>query len=382
VLQKKSPGSFTRFRGTTESMRCEWLLGIAVVLGCGSSDETTPEGTVPTTGIAGSTGPSGSSGTATTSDEQVDSSSGEAPAQTSTSSSDGGIDTGSSSSGGGGPNPGCVGLPECQGFGGQMPDCSYMPALADAEYEYCSGPIVWVDTLHDNWHQITPESAAQPGRYWGFASLAFADGYDVRDSEAQLTDLVPGGEPDILVIANPGPAGPVLTAAEGDAVAAWVEAGGALLLVFDHPPFDEVSPVLDRFGLVREPIGADTQSSATFTITAGTLAAGVPATEGIGEITTFRGTSFEPMVTPPDGVTITPILTFGPGETAQVGGSTVSVTGLLQGAQVELGQGRVIVLAEAAMSTTQQSAAGNPIGMHQTPDNEQFVRNVLHWLDG
>ena len=140
--------------------------------------------------------------------------------------------------------------------------------------------------------------------------------------------------------------------------------------------------MLDHLGLQRQPVGADTQSSATFTSAAGTLAAGLPSTEGISEVTTFRGTSFEPVAAPPAGVAITPILTFGPGETAVVGGNTVSVTGLLQGAQVELGRGRVIVLAEAAMSTTQVSAAGNPVGMHQTPENEQFVRNVLHWLDG
>lgn len=361
-------------------MRSAIALGVVLLLGCGSPSEMPT-----TTATLGSTGPGPSSTStstdpASTSEGQADSTTEGGGTDETSSSSGGAAEEGSSSSGGGGPNPGCVGLPECQGFGGQMPDCSYMPVLADAEYEYCSGPIVWVDTLHDNWHQITPESAAQPGRYWGFASLAIADGYDVRDSENPLTDLAPGGEPDILVIANPGPAGPVLTAAEGDAVAAWVEAGGALLLVFDHPPFDEVSPVLDHLGLQREPVGADTQSSATFTSGAGTLAAGLPATEGISEVTTFRGTSFEPVAAP--GVTVTPILTFGAGETAVVGGNTVSVAGLLQGAQVELGRGRVIVLGEAAMSTTQVSAGGNPVGMHQTPENEQFVRNVLHWLDG
>ena len=361
-----------------------WLraFGVTLLLGCGSEGGTsTPTGTDGSAGSTASTGSMGSSGMATTLDDQVDSTTtGDGPAGTSSSGDD--ATEGESSSSGGGPNPGCVGLAECQGFGGQMPDCSYMPNLADPEYEYCSGPIVWVDTTHDNWHQVTPESADQSGRYWGFASLAIADGYDVRDSETSLADLVPGGEPDIVVIANPGPAGPALTAAEADAVAAWVEAGGALLLVFDHPPFDEVGTVLDRLGLQREPVGADTQSNATFSSRDGTLAPDVPATEGIGEVTSFRGSSFEVVPTPPAGATIAPILTFGPGETAQVGGATVSVTGLLQGAHVELGQGRAVVLAEAAMLTAQLSVQGNAIGMHQTPENEQFLRNILHWLDG
>jgi hypothetical protein len=38
--------------------------------------------------------------------------------------------------------------------------------------------------------------------------------------------------------------------------------------------------------------------------------------------------------------------------------------------------GRVYVSAESGGLTAQDS-----FGMHETPDNEQYVRNVVHWLD-
>ena len=64
-----------------------------------------------------------------------------------------------------------------------------------------------------------------------------------------------------------------------------------------------------------------------------------------------------------------------------------SPRGLLQGAVLRHGQGRVAVFGEAAMFSAQTAVNGDQVlrmGMND-PDagqNPQFVLNVLHWLSG
>ncbi|MGH8016554.1 MAG: DUF4350 domain-containing protein, partial [Candidatus Zixiibacteriota bacterium] len=63
------------------------------------------------------------------------------------------------------------------------------------------------------------------------------------------------------------------------------------------------------------------------------------------------------------------------------GGELVpSEAGNAQGLAFSFGQGRVVILGEAAMLTAQVSE-GKPFGMDfQGNDNKQFALNVLHWL--
>ena len=65
----------------------------------------------------------------------------------------------------------------------------------------------------------------------------------------------------------------------------------------------------------------------------------------------------------------TPILTFPPD-------SPSNADGWLQGVAIQFGAGRVYVSGESGGLTAQ-----NSFGMQETPDNEQFVRNIVHWLD-
>ena len=65
----------------------------------------------------------------------------------------------------------------------------------------------------------------------------------------------------------------------------------------------------------------------------------------------------------------------------------VPATGLLQGAVMRHGKGRVAVFGEAAMFTTQVIERGGTtirFGMNDpsAAGNAQFVLNVLHWLSG
>jgi hypothetical protein len=67
---------------------------------------------------------------------------------------------------------------------------------------------------------------------------------------------------------------------------------------------------------------------------------------------------------------------------------TESTRGLLQGAVLRHGQGRVAVFGEAAMFTAQTQILGDTVVMRmgmndpEASQNAQFVLNVLHWLSG
>ena len=60
----------------------------------------------------------------------------------------------------------------------------------------------------------------------------------------------------------------------------------------------------------------------------------------------------------------------------------LSASGMLQGATVEYGRGRVAVFGEAGMFSAQISGNGGRFGMNhpEARDNAQFALNVLHWL--
>jgi hypothetical protein len=57
--------------------------------------------------------------------------------------------------------------------------------------------------------------------------------------------------------------------------------------------------------------------------------------------------------------------------------------GFSQIACLKYGKGRIIVSGEAAMFTSQQ-AGGRSVGMSspEVPQNQQFLLNIIHWLDG
>ena len=261
----------------------------------------------------------------------------------------------------------CAGPPACQAFGGQAPDCNYAPSIASPSYGFCGGPTLLVDTTHGNFHQITPLSPQQPGRYWGFSRLLFEDGYHVADSAASIEQVASSGAR-ILVMANPTVA---LSERERNTLVDWVNDGGRLLLIFDHQPFDTVELLLPRFGLARQ---TRNQPQFTFTRNGGGLSEtsiisnGTASDQVINEVTTFLGATFVPLPTLPPYTTVEPVLELPTGE--------------LQGAAVRFGAGRVYVAGEAGGLTAQATFSGFTFGMHVTPDNEQYLLNVVRWLDG
>lgn len=104
------------------------------------------------------------------------------------------------------------------------------------------------------------------------------------------------------------------------------------------------------------------------------------AAERIRWVVSFTGHAFYP------SARAQPLLAFGPRAVAVLGradAATFPVGGWLQGAAVELGRGRAVVLGEASMCTAQVGGPRrirNGMNVPEAPDNAQFCLNVVHWL--
>jgi hypothetical protein len=263
-------------------------------------------------------------------------------------------------------------------------------------------PTVLVDEAHHNAHTAT-------GRFAPFATLLRADGYHVvrgrRTFDAAalagadivvIANAAGGCKPQILGINLPflarGERGaPAFSSAEIDALKAWVEAGGALLLIADHHPFGAAAAGLAAALGVRMHAGftevagmypGQTDTTQLIFARDNGLLAGHPIglgrddSERIGQVVTYTGQSLDG----PDG---SGLLLLPAGAMESIPGRdrfTEEPAGKAQCVAFELGRGRVIVAGEAAMLTAQVEK-GHRFGMNVPGnDNQQFALNVMHWL--
>jgi hypothetical protein len=262
-----------------------------------------------------------------------------------------------------------------------------------------SGPIVAVDSGHNNYHTID-------NRYERFASLVRNDGFRVVDFRSAFTadSLSPIK---VLVISNalPNalaggrwtlPASSAFSQTEINAVRAWVAGGGSLLLIADHQPFaGSARDLALAFGfqfedgvVERDPINGrpDIFTTANGTLRDDVVTRGRNANEAITSLRTFTGSAFR---APP---TARPIIVFPSGfEIHQCGlpcpkgVSERDATGYLQGAVVEFGKGRVAIFGEAAMFSAQVITTYKPpyhfgFGAPGAEQNKQFILNLMRWL--
>lgn len=253
------------------------------------------------------------------------------------------------------------------------------------------GPRVAIDEAHHNFH-------TSEGRYAPFAQLLRNDGFRVSGSRVPFT-AASLGELDILVIANalaeedveewrtPNPS--AFTAAEIAALHAFVERGGALLLIADHMPMAGAAQELAAaFGVSFDngfAMDGDREPD-LFTRENGGLIDD-PVCEGVRQVRTFTGSSFRT-----ERAGVRPLLALGarwtillPEEAWEFTDSTPRLggEGRLQGALFEVGRGRLAVFGEAAMFTAQLAGPERtPVGLSApgAEDNKRFVLNVLRWL--
>ncbi len=256
-------------------------------------------------------------------------------------------------------------------------------------------PKVLFDEAHFNFHTAG-------GRYKPFADLVTNDGYQVTSNKEQFQKNTLEGYA-ILVISNARGAdekgtpeqraNPAFTEGECDVVRDWVRAGGALFLIADHYPIGSATENLSkRFGVemskgfTEDPFNYERESGDVsqliYTreknlIGDHPITNGRDATERINRIIAFTGQSLKG----PEGSTAFLKLA----DTAfdrippQIR-TIVPAAGRAQAVALKFGQGRVVVVGEAAMLTA-QGTKENPVGMNRTDiDNRQLALNIMHWL--
>lgn len=286
----------------------------------------------------------------------------------------------------------------------QVPDTAFRPPIPRPAYPSGRGPVVAIDEAHHNFHTAT-------GRYLAFARLVERDGYVVKRGQSRFVrpwlDSV-----DILVISNALsdsaaewhlPTQPAFSAPEVAAVREWVAAGGALLLIADHMPMAGAADSLarafgvhfiDGFAIDMTTGGifdhARTASdSALGSLASHSITDGRSGSERVDRVRVFTGQGFRVTARAAPLLTITgpSILMYLPDTAWQVNPRTprFSAQGLLQGAVLRHGRGRVAVFGEAAMFSAQLAGQERrPMGMNdpRARQNPQFVLNVMHWLSG
>ncbi|QQS45904.1 MAG: DUF4350 domain-containing protein [Acidobacteriota bacterium] len=279
----------------------------------------------------------------------------------------------------------------------QAPDTDFKPPIKKPLFKPGEGPVVLIDEAHFNFHTAS-------GRYQTFADLLRRDGYVVRGlGEKFSKKSLSGGR--ILVIANPlhesnqsnwSPPNPsAFTKEEIAAVKAWVEAGGALMLIADHLPFPGAAGELAKaFGIsfnngyAFEP---GKNGPLSFTHESGLhvdhpILQGRDASERVTKVVTFTGSAFQIekgealMTFSPNAVALEPKV-FGQGFPPDT--PRTRIGNWHQGAVLSFGKGRVAVFGEAAMFSAQLAGPNRaPMGMNapEASQNPQFLLNVMHWL--
>jgi hypothetical protein len=302
----------------------------------------------------------------------------------------------------------------------QEADPKYKPPLPRPAYESAKGPRVAIDEAHHNFH--TAE-----GRYKPFAELLRRDGYRVDGLRQPFSAESLKGV-DILVISNAlhernaedwaPPHLPAFTKDEIAAVHRWVEMGGSLFLIVDHPPFPgaarELAKAFEvefinggaRAGHWKQNRGEDSFEPKTG-LKECTITRGRSDAEKVTKVVTYAGSAFKP----PKGAI--PVMEFGPesesrerkvDDKGKIEIRTVSIEGWCQGAVLKVGKGRLAVFGEAAMFSAQTVPGGElwswqikvgesmmfrmelmgqqRFGMNapEAKQNHQLLLNVMHWL--
>lgn len=281
----------------------------------------------------------------------------------------------------------------------QRPAEAYDASVDLPAYPEGTGPLIYLDHAHNNFHRLD-------GRFAAFAAVARNDGFRIEGFDGAFTSETLANV-DTLIIANavsevnrdennwtlPNPS--AFTEQEINALAQWVQCGGALLLIADHMPFDgAASKLAERFGfqftngyvLIPERKGAPDSHSGS-RLREHPILSGRDDTERVDTLMTFIGSAF----LPPKEADPVIVLEGGfeslePAVAWELNENTPSypVDGWSIAATRSYGNGRIAVYAEAGMLTAQLHSDGRPMGFNAegAEQNTQFIRNTLHWLTG
>lgn len=280
----------------------------------------------------------------------------------------------------------------------QVPDRDYRAPIDAPAFAANQGPVVCVDEAHHNFHTLGD-------KFFAFGALLRQDGYQVRAGTGKF-DAALLSTCAVLVISNALPEGPgagalprptpsAFTSTEIAAVHAWVENGGALLLIADHMPFGGAAAGLARTFEVEFSNGfalRDPESDAPddfrlqdHSLKEHVITRGRSAQEAVASVRTFTGQAFRApkaqalLVFPAGYAQLFPEKPWD--FTAAT--RREPIAGWLQGAVAPVAGGRAAFFGEAAMFSAQLVGPDRePVGMN-TPGaggNFQFALNVVHWL--
>ena len=288
----------------------------------------------------------------------------------------------------------------------QVPDTLFDTSIARPMWAEGAGPRLVLDQAHFNFHTLA-------GRYRPFGDLARHDGFRTSAGTAAFTRESLAAC-DLLVIANAAGAldlgdstaeRAAFTPEECAAVRAWIEQGGALLLIADHAPFGAATASLTRaLGVdlrnsyagdpLRGEKGAETMvhyRPGDGLDTTHAIARGRDESERVRHVKTFTG---ESIAGPPGAAVLCGLsdaaydLSIAVNQRRHERGratkdTRVPARGRAQVIAFTLGEGRVVVSGEAAMFSAQLAGRGGDfkMGMNEPGlDNRQFATNVLRWL--
>lgn len=266
-----------------------------------------------------------------------------------------------------------------------------VPILMGTTCKYPANVVF--DESHDPLHTI-----ADPSGYGPLADVIIDEGHTVSawDTIGDWGNL--NSDVDIIVVALPQQL--YNNALILPFLKAWVEDGGVLLIIADHPPYTAyLKPLAEYFGasfigdyIVHDgashcPPGESTCPIANFSFTSSTMAG---VMEDVPWVTTYTGTAIFPL----DGVNLNPIFQYSaPASTFTtecytqiINGHVYSfcnngfgdVSGLFQMASINVGSGMVVISSESGMWTCRFNPlptgwCDTEFGLH----NEQFVRNIF-----
>ncbi len=273
----------------------------------------------------------------------------------------------------------------------QVPDTAYHFAIANPRYETGKGSTVLVDAAHNNFHTLD-------NRYAPFGKLLQNDGYRLA-SNAQLVTPEVLGECRIFVISNPLdssnlgawqlPNPSAFSQNEITAMNEWVKNGGRLLLIADHMPFAGAAQELAQsFGFeFFNCFAMDNRRRNLERFYRGNQSLlENEITHGVDTVVTFTGSAFRiphgamPILALKNYTISSPRVAWQFEENTP----TVSGDGFFQGAYMQYGKGKIVVMGEAAMFSAQLAGPNrSPVGFNrpEARQNNQLLLNIIHWLD-
>jgi hypothetical protein len=283
------------------------------------------------------------------------------------------------------------------GIAQQVTDENFNYSVSIPMYGVGNGPVILFDEAHNN-------ASTLKGTYAAFGKLLTSDGYQVVSSKEKVTlELLKKAKIYVSVNAMYDmedwdlPARSAFSQDEINELCHWVANGGSLFLVTDHMPCGaSVNELAGRFGInilngfaIRKDGRPEIFSKEKKTLILNEIT-NRPGKK-IDSIMCWGGTGF---IVPTHAHVISVLgddyRIYLPSYVSQIRKRLsdtipyISGRGLVNGAYLEFGKGRIVIFGDGAPFSAQlQGVKSEKRGMNHpaATQNAQFLLNIIHWLD-